>query len=103
MSLGLSEVEGCEVGTRENIGLLSVLVGGGAGGGGGGKICGGNGGGGRSDGGESASAKRHYQNMIEADPGNPLLLSNYAKFLKEVKKFLHSFEILTGRSFSLLL
>lgn len=84
MSLGLAEVEGCEMGTRENIGLLSGLVGGGDGGG---KICGGNGGG--SDGGGesdrgSATAETHYRNMIEADPGNPLLLSNYAKFLKEV-------------------
>lgn len=26
----------------------------------------------------------YYQNMIDANPGNPLLLSNYAKFLKEV-------------------
>lgn len=75
---------GCEAGTRENIGLLGVLVGGGAGGGGG-KICGGNGG---SDGGDSnrgsASTDMHYQKMIQADPGNPLLLSNYTRFLKEV-------------------
>ncbi|KNA24274.1 hypothetical protein SOVF_017110 [Spinacia oleracea] len=27
----------------------------------------------------------YYQNMIEANPGNSLLLGNYAKFLKEVK------------------
>ena len=26
----------------------------------------------------------YYQKMIKADPGNPLLLGNYAKFLKEV-------------------
>ncbi|KAL6221258.1 hypothetical protein ACLB2K_009009 [Fragaria x ananassa] len=99
MSLGLAEVEACEIGTRENIGLLSVLVGGGAGGG---KIFGGNGGGGGgggSDGGDSMSAaEMHYQNMIEADPGNPLLLSNYAKFLKEVVGNLEKAEEYCGRA-----
>ncbi|PRQ46359.1 putative tetratricopeptide-like helical domain-containing protein [Rosa chinensis] len=98
MSLGLAEVEGCEMGTRENIGLLSGLVGGGDGGG---KICGGNGGG--SDGGGesdrgSATAETHYRNMIEADPGNPLLLSNYAKFLKEVVGNLEKAEEYCGRA-----
>ncbi|KAL6226332.1 hypothetical protein ACLB2K_000294 [Fragaria x ananassa] len=99
MSLGLAEVEACEIGTRENIGLLSVLVGGGAGGG---KISGGNGGGGGggggTDGGDSMSAEMHYQNMIEADPGNPLLLSNYAKFLKEVVGNLEKAEEYCGRA-----
>ena len=87
--------EGCEVvadGRR-----LSVLVGGGVGGGGG-RICGGGsgGGGGGSDGGGDGSSgfwdsnngnrstDLYYQKMIEANPGNPLLLSNYAKFLKDV-------------------
>lgn len=59
-------------------------------GGGGGKICGGDGSSG-SDGywgsdsdGEINGTDVYYQNMIEANPGNPLLLSNYARFLKEV-------------------
>ncbi|KAL6223884.1 hypothetical protein ACLB2K_002741 [Fragaria x ananassa] len=99
MSLGLAEVEACEIVTRENIGLLSVFGGGGAGGG---KICGGNGGGGGgggSDGGDSVSAaEMHYQNMIQADPGNPLLLSNYAKFLKEVVGNLEKAEEYCGRA-----
>ncbi|KAL6221686.1 hypothetical protein ACLB2K_005081 [Fragaria x ananassa] len=86
--------------TRENIGLLSVFGGGGAGGG---NICGGNGGGGGggggSDGGDSMSAaEMHYQNMIQADPGNPLLLSNYAKFLKEVVGNLEKAEEYCGRA-----
>lgn len=89
---------GCEAGTRENFGLLSVSVGGGAGGGGG-KICGGNGG---SDGGDSnrgsASAEMHYQKMIQADPGNPLLLSNYTRFLKEVVGNLEKAEEYCGRA-----
>ncbi|KAK1549936.1 hypothetical protein Q3G72_010808 [Acer saccharum] len=73
--------EGCEIG---------VLVGGGVYGGGGG-------GGGGSDGGDGRwgswesnnngndSMDDYYQKMIKADPGNPLLLGNYAKFLKEVR------------------
>ncbi|XP_022732113.1 uncharacterized protein LOC111286430 [Durio zibethinus] len=67
-------------------------------GGGGGMICGGGrgGGGGGSDGGDNEwgfwdwnkghdSTELYYQKMIEANPGNSLLLSNYAKFLKEVQ------------------
>lgn len=92
--------EGCELGMRDN-GLVSVLVGGGVGGGGG-RICGGGGGGnGGSDGGDgdggssgfwdsnhgNHSTDVYYQKMIEANPGNPLLLSNYAKFLKDVSFF----------------
>lgn len=59
-------------------------------GGDGGKICGGGGsgsGGGYwgsgSDGGLNGTDV-YYKSMIEANPGNPLLLSNYARFLKEV-------------------
>ncbi|GLU22086.1 hypothetical protein SLE2022_381830 [Rubroshorea leprosula] len=33
----------------------------------------------------SDSTEAYYQKMIEANPGNPLLLGNYAKFLKEVR------------------
>ena len=92
----LSE-ENCKVGARD---LASVLVGGGVGGSGGGMIYGGGrGGGGGSDGGGDGnsgfwdsnhgnqSTDLYYQKMIEANPGNPLLLSNYAKFLKDVRFF----------------
>ena len=84
----------CEVGTNSGSGMLNLLVAGGFGCGGG-KICGG-GGGGRSDGDEDGSfdfwdsnqgndgTDLYYQKMIEANPGNSLLLSNYARFLKEV-------------------
>ncbi|KAF3453711.1 hypothetical protein FNV43_RR04152 [Rhamnella rubrinervis] len=86
--------DGCEVGTRHN--RLVPLVGGGVGGGGR-KICGGAGRDGESDGGDDGSSEFwdsnhgsdstdvYYQKMIEANPGNPLLLSNYAKFLKDVR------------------
>ncbi|TYI77406.1 hypothetical protein E1A91_D06G140300v1 [Gossypium mustelinum] len=63
---------------------------GGGEGNGGGKICGGGGGSGGGVGGvgsgffESDSTDVYYQMMVEANPGNPLLLGNYAKFLKEV-------------------
>ncbi|KAF5749615.1 PsbD mRNA maturation factor Nac2 chloroplastic [Tripterygium wilfordii] len=62
-------------------------VGGGIGGGGG-KIFGGGGGG--SDGGDSSnngndSIDAYYQRMIEINPGNALLLGNYARFLKEIR------------------
>lgn len=56
--------------------------------GGGGKACGssgGQGGVGDGDGGSNrAATDAHYRQMIEADPGNSLLLVNYARFLKEV-------------------
>lgn len=63
--------------------------------GGGGTCGGGGGGGGRgSDGGDGGydfgrgcdGTDAYYRKMIEANPGNGLLLGNYAKFLKEVKK-----------------
>ncbi|KAL4654095.1 hypothetical protein ACB092_01G353600 [Castanea dentata] len=88
--------ERCEVGTKSGSGVMSLLVAGGIGCGGG-KICGGGGGGGRSDGDEDGSfdfwdsnhgnegTDLYYQKMIEANPGNPLLLCNYARFLKEVR------------------
>ncbi|XP_012078807.1 uncharacterized protein LOC105639378 [Jatropha curcas] len=97
LSLGSSVFnEECEVSTEENNGLLGLLVGGGVGCGGG-KIYGGTGGNGGSDGGDngnsgfwdsnrgSDSTDIYYQKMIEANPVNSLLLSNYAKFLKEVR------------------
>lgn len=72
-------------------GFVTVLVGGGVGGIGG-RFCGGGG----SDGGDDGSfgfgdfnhgnesTDLYYQKMIQANPGNSMLLSNYARFLKEV-------------------
>lgn len=34
---------------------------------------------------ETDSTNVYYQKMIEANPGNPLFLGNYAKFLKEIR------------------
>lgn len=60
--------------------------------GGGGDDGGGNGGGGGDEGSENwdwwdhgnESMDGYYQKMIKADPGNALLLGNYARYLKEV-------------------
>lgn len=61
----------------------------------GGKICGGGGIGGSGffENNMSNTTDAYYQNMIEANPGNALLLGNYAKFLKEVNyiRSFHSF------------
>lgn len=96
--LGEVEEEGCAALVEER--ALQTLVVGGGDGGGGGKVCGGGGGGRGSDGGDGSgsgsdyhdsnswhghdSTDAYYQKMIEANPGNALLLANYAKFLKEV-------------------
>ncbi|KAM0037049.1 putative tetratricopeptide-like helical domain superfamily [Helianthus debilis subsp. tardiflorus] len=56
----------------------AVVVDGGGGGGGCGRICGGG-----DDGGDGTDG--YYMNMIETDPGNSLILANYAKYLKEVR------------------
>lgn len=98
-SSGLGESERCSVGDDVP---AALTVGGGISGDGG-AICGGGGGGGggcgkgsnggdghRPGGGSFESNHGHestdlyYQKMIEANPGNALLLGNYAKFLKEV-------------------
>lgn len=54
------------------------------------KIGGGSGGGdrGREDGDQSENRRigDYYQEMLKADPGNPLLLRNYGRFLHEVRK-----------------
>ncbi|XP_073126887.1 uncharacterized protein [Henckelia pumila] len=86
----------------------TVAVGGGGGGGGGCKGGGGMcGGGRRSDYGSGGSDSQdhgseitdaYYEMMIEANPGNPLLLANYAKFLKEVKGDLTKAEEYCGRA-----
>lgn len=91
---GISVQEEEEVVEKEEAGIqwwrtasLGVEEECGIGGGGGGKICGGGGGGGSED----DSTDLYYQKMIEANPGNLLLLSNYARFLKEVTRNLFSF------------
>ncbi|XWS19095.1 hypothetical protein CRYUN_Cryun32bG0101800 [Craigia yunnanensis] len=91
--LGEKTVDGED--SKDSTVMLTLMMGGGAGNDGG-KIFGGAAGGG-SDGGDdgggsgifesnnhgSDSTDVCYQKMIEANPGNPLLLGNYAKFLKE--------------------
>ncbi|XP_012451469.1 uncharacterized protein LOC105773857 [Gossypium raimondii] len=80
-------------------------------GGGGGNICGGGGRGGAdgSDGSDNEwgywdsnngkdSSDTYYQKMIQANPGNSLLLSNYARFLKEVRGDLVRAEEYCGRA-----
>lgn len=85
-----NEEEECDVEERESMGL-SCDGSGGIGGG----FDGGNGFGfgfgswdsNNENGGESTDL--YYQKMIEANPGNSLLLGNYAKFLKEVNLFIY--------------
>nr|XP_043617869.1 uncharacterized protein LOC122589625 isoform X2 [Erigeron canadensis] len=66
--------------------VLQTAASGGCGGNGG-RVCigGGHGSGGGSDGGQHHDTDLYYQQLIEANPGNVLLLANYAKFLKEVR------------------
>ncbi|KAF5961848.1 hypothetical protein HYC85_003057 [Camellia sinensis] len=108
---GLDEIvvdEECDVVGVRDWKLGGVVVGGGAGYGGGGSLTGGGGsrgggrgggggGGGGSGGGDGDGSsgywdsnhgnnitEEYYQKMIDAYPGDALLLSNYAKFLKEI-------------------
>ncbi|XP_022929735.1 uncharacterized protein LOC111436230 [Cucurbita moschata] len=93
-----------ETGDRDG-GFVNVLVGGGVGGSGG-RISGGGG----SDGGDDGSfgigdsnhgndnTDLHYQKMIEANPGNSMLLGNYARFLKEVRGDLVKAQEYCGRA-----
>lgn len=92
--------EVCEAQAQADAGTgrlaTEVAVAGGGGGSGGGRICHGGGGGsaGGDDDGDGSgywdsynghdSTDVYYQKMIEANPNNPLLLSNYATYLKEV-------------------
>ncbi|KAJ7978926.1 Tetratricopeptide repeat protein [Quillaja saponaria] len=107
LSSGLDQYS--EVGVRDN-GLVSVMVDVDGGiNGGGGKICR-SGGNGESDGGDDGNSgfwdsnrennmtDVYYQNMIEANPGNPLFLSNYARFLKEVRADFVKAEEYCGRA-----
>ncbi|KAL6972852.1 hypothetical protein U1Q18_027026 [Sarracenia purpurea var. burkii] len=93
-------------------GLQTLVAGGGSGGGGQGFGGRGGGRGGKgSDGGDGSSefydsnyghghdcTDAYYQKMIEANPGNALLLGNYAKFLKEVRGDLAKAEDYCGRA-----
>ncbi|XP_057772842.1 uncharacterized protein LOC130992292 [Salvia miltiorrhiza] len=66
----------------------TLVVGGGVGGCGGGGVCGGGRGSGSQDPGSwpgRESTDVYYEMMIQANPGNALLLGNYARFLKEVR------------------
>lgn len=94
---GVPDHEGCGVGKKDNK-LQSSVMDGGMGCNGGWNF-GGYGGSGRgsddghgrgwdfSEGNNHGSDRMddYYQNMIEANPNDPLLLGNYAKFLKEVR------------------
>lgn len=68
---------------------FGVMVEEGANGGGGGegKINGGGGGDGNDYEDDESSMDLYYRNMIEANLGNAMLLSNYANYLKEVYIF----------------
>ncbi|KAI8029659.1 hypothetical protein LOK49_LG01G01023 [Camellia lanceoleosa] len=103
---GLDEIvvdEECDVVGVTDWKLGGVVVGGGVGYDGGGSLIGGGGGRGGGGGGlgggdgdESSGywdsnhgnniTEEYYQKMIDAYPGDALLLSNYAKFLKEMVK-----------------
>lgn len=82
---------------------VMVVDGGGSGGAGRGKKCGG-GGGDYSEYWDSSNdhgsdnTDLYYTKMIQADPGNSLLLGNYARFLKEVRGNLVKAEEYCGRA-----
>ncbi|KZV55240.1 hypothetical protein F511_25837 [Dorcoceras hygrometricum] len=48
--------------------------------------------------GGSDSMEMYYQEMVAADPGNSMILSNYARFLKEFKGDVEKAEELCGRA-----
>ncbi|XP_073035963.1 uncharacterized protein [Primulina eburnea] len=98
--------EGCLITERKKT-PQTVAAGGRGGGSKGGGMCGG---GRRSDYGSGSDSQdpgswrgseitdAYYETMIEANPGNPLFLANYAKFLKEVKGDLTKAEEYCGRA-----
>ncbi|XP_050235066.1 uncharacterized protein LOC126683260 [Mercurialis annua] len=92
---------------KKECGLQTLVIGGATGSGGGGGGCCGGGGGKRSDGGDGNGGSEFYRNentdayykkMISANPGNALLLGNYAKFLKEVRGDFAKAEEYCGRA-----
>ncbi|KAG7998035.1 hypothetical protein I3843_01G238400 [Carya illinoinensis] len=110
--LGDTVVDDEECAVEKKDSSLQTLVGGGGVGSDGGRVCGGGGRG--SDGGHggdhggsgsfesnnhgSENTDAYYQKMIEANPGNALLLGNYAKFLKEVRRDFARAEEYCGRA-----
>ncbi|KAJ8562339.1 hypothetical protein K7X08_011630 [Anisodus acutangulus] len=101
--------DGREVEEEKHTRAVELVVdGSGSGGAGRGKKCGGGGGsdfdGENDDGFEedsnhgSDSTDLYYTKMIQADPGNSLLLGNYARFLKEVRGNLVKAEEYCGRA-----
>ncbi|KAL1551389.1 hypothetical protein AAHA92_19240 [Salvia divinorum] len=76
----------------------TLVVGGGVGGCGGGGVCGGGRGSDDGSGPGRESTDVYYEMMIQANPGNALLLANYARFLKEVRGDLAKAEEYCGRA-----
>ncbi|GMH17654.1 hypothetical protein Nepgr_019495 [Nepenthes gracilis] len=86
--------DGCEL-DRSKEGDGSGKFGGREFGGGGGGGAGGSGGG---DSHGHGGTEEYYRRMIESNPGNALLLGNYARFLKEVRGDLAKAEEYCGRA-----
>jgi tetratricopeptide (TPR) repeat protein len=82
--------DGAVVGSKTETGFVN----GGFGGEDGGGFSGGGGHGGRGGGfgSDSNNMDAYYKKMLQADPGNPLLLTNYARFLQEVQHDLEKAE-----------
>ncbi|CAN4113002.1 unnamed protein product [Withania somnifera] len=108
-NIGLETAEGDEVEEKKQMKAVEQLVvdGGGSGGTGRGKKCGGGSSDSDSDDsehwdssnhGSDDSTDLHYIKMIQANPGNSLLLGNYARFLKEVRGNLVKAEEYCGRA-----